>query len=118
MRLLFDQNISFRLLKKLEDVFPDAQHVRRAGLENSSDKEIWEFAKDQKYTIVTFDSDLYDFSVIWGSPPKIIWIRTGNLTTNGIDAILRKHHEDIMAFELDKELTCLQIIEKPLWSSG
>jgi len=64
VKLLFDQNISFRVLKKIQDIFPNAEQARSLGLEDSSDAEIWNFAKDNGYTIVTFDSDFYDFSLI------------------------------------------------------
>lgn len=45
MKLLFDQNISYRLLNHIQDVLPEAKQVRELGLENYSDKQIWEFAK-------------------------------------------------------------------------
>lgn len=75
MKLLFDQNISHRLISLIKDILPDAIQVRQIGLENSSDKQIWEYAKEHLYTIVTFDGDFYDFSLVWGHPPKIVWIR-------------------------------------------
>lgn len=81
MKLLFDQNISFRIIKKLEDFFPEASQVRICGLENKSDREILEYAKDNNYSIVTFDADFYDLTVLNGHPPKIIWLRLGNTST-------------------------------------
>ena len=72
MRLLFDQNISHRLTNRLLDIFPEVKQVRELGIENYSDRVIWEFAKENNYTIVTFDGDFYDFSLVWGHPPKII----------------------------------------------
>ena len=84
MKILFDQNISFRIVPKLIDHFPDCKHISDCGLMDSEDPEIWQFAKKNDYSIVTFDSDFYDISIINGHPPKIIWIRTGNLTTTGL----------------------------------
>ena len=110
MKILFDQNISFRLVKRINDIFPEAEQVRNLGLENSTDQEIWNFAKENNYTIVTFDGDFYDFSLVWGHPPKIVWIRTGNKTTNEIESIIRKHQENIDLFISDLELACLEII--------
>lgn len=81
MRLLFDQNISHRLLNLIQDILPESKQVRGLGPENQSDKQIWEYAKENEYIIVTFDADFYDFSLVWGHPPKIIWIRTSNQTT-------------------------------------
>ena len=59
MRLLFDQNISFRVIKGIMDIYPDAKQVMEVNLENPTDLEIWLFAKKEGYTIVTFDSDFY-----------------------------------------------------------
>ena len=110
MKILLDQNISFRLVKKVNDFYPLVKQVREMGLENATDREIWQFAKENGYTIITFDADFYDFSVIWGHPPKIIWIRTGNKTTNEIDLILRKHYQSIETFVDISDLACLEII--------
>jgi predicted nuclease of predicted toxin-antitoxin system len=71
MKLLFDQNISFRIISKLNDVFPDAKQVRELGLENSTDSEIWEYAKSKDYSIVTFDADFYDMSNLYGHPQEL-----------------------------------------------
>ncbi len=81
MSLLFDQNISFKIVKKIQGEFPDSKQIKELGLENYSDNEIWKFAKDHNYTIVTFDSDFFEISNLKGHPPKIIWLRTGNTTT-------------------------------------
>jgi predicted nuclease of predicted toxin-antitoxin system len=96
MNLLFDQNISFRILPKLESHFNSVTQVRVKELENSTDKEIWEFARVNDFTIVTFDIDFYDFSVIWGAPPKIIWIRSLDQTTDAIANLILKHKETIL----------------------
>ena len=69
MKLLFDQNISFKIVSKIRDIFPDAKQVRDVNLENASDTSIWDFAKKEKYCVVTFDSDFYDLSLVRGFPP-------------------------------------------------
>lgn len=111
MRLLFDQNISHRLISSIQDLFPEAKQIRQVGLENFSDKDIWEFAKENDYIIVTFDGDFYDFSLVWGHPPKIIWIRTFNQTTKNLEIILRKHVNTFLEFHNDNNLACLEIID-------
>jgi len=73
MKLLFDQNISFRIIEKISNLFPDSKQVRQINLENCKDLEIWEFAKKNDYVIVTFDSDFYDLGMLKGIPPKVIW---------------------------------------------
>jgi predicted nuclease of predicted toxin-antitoxin system len=110
MKLLFDQNISHRLIFLIQDILPEAKQVRQINLENSSDKQIWEYAKEHDFTIVTFDGDFYDFSLVWGHPPKIVWIRSYNQTTKIVDEILRKHFNTLLDFQDDKELACLELI--------
>ena len=108
MNLLFDQNISFRLIKQIIDLYPNAKQVRELGLENSSDFEIFEFAKRNDYTIVTFDSDFFDLNTLHGFPPKIIWIRTGNTTTKNLETILKDKYELIKLF-IEENYGCLEI---------
>jgi predicted nuclease of predicted toxin-antitoxin system len=110
MKLLFDQNISFRLIKRIIDLFPDSKQVRELGLENSSDTEIFDFAKRHDFAIVTFDSDFCDLNIIMGFPPKIIWIRTGNTTTKNLEILLRQKSDLIKLF-LSENYGCLEIID-------
>ena len=113
MNLLFDQNISFKITKKVEEFLPNSKQVKSLGLENKSDKEIWQYAKKHNFVIVTFDSDFYDYSLIWGSPPKIIWIRSNDQRTKAIVSLLKDHSETINDFIEDSELACLEIIKSP-----
>ena len=111
MKLLFDQNISFRVLRLIEDIFPEADQIHQLGLKDKSDREIWEYARQNNYTIVTFDGDFYDFSLVWGHPPKIIWLRVANHVTAEVAEALRAHQETITLFSQDAELACLEIIK-------
>ena len=110
MNLLFDQNISFRLVKKIIDIFPDSKQVRELGLEDSTDIEIFNFAKRNNYAIVTFDSDFCNLSVLKSNPPKIIWLRTGNTTTKNLINLIRGKQEMIKLF-LSEPYDCLEISE-------
>jgi predicted nuclease of predicted toxin-antitoxin system len=69
IKLLFDQNISYRILGQLSEIFSESCQVRMAGLENESDLSIWQYAKDKGFTIVTFDADFYDITLLRGCPP-------------------------------------------------
>jgi predicted nuclease of predicted toxin-antitoxin system len=80
MKLLFDQNISFRIVSKLADKFQEAQQVRELGLENSTDREIWEYAKQNNYSTGTFDADFYDMSKLYGHSSKIVGLRNRQST--------------------------------------
>lgn len=110
MRLLFDQNISPRILKSLPDKFIGSTHVKNENLINSTDYQIWEFAKRNNYIIVTQDSDFNDLNSLYGFPPKIIWIRTGNLKTQAILDILIDYIIDIEKFIEGKDFGCFEII--------
>lgn len=57
MKLLLDQNLSFRIASELQDIFPGTTHIKNLKLETSSDEEIWNYAKDNSFIIVTKDSD-------------------------------------------------------------
>ncbi len=109
MKLLFDQNISFRILKILNNHFQESAQVRELRLEGKADLEIWRFAKSNGYTSVSFDADFYDFSNLYGHPPKIIWLRTGNTTTLYIANLLIQKEDIINTFLNDEEISCLEV---------
>jgi len=90
MKLLLDENLSRKLVPLLEESFPGTSHVSILGLERSSDREIWEYAKGWNFVIVTRDSDFYELSTLHGSPPKLVWIKGRNLSKAEIlDVLLR-----------------------------
>lgn len=111
MKLLFDQNISPKVVNQLEDIFPGASQVRHLGLENASDIKIFEFAKKNNYAIVTFDSDFVDLNVVKGSPPKIIWLKAGNLTTKAISELIHTNALVIQDFLISDEDEILEVIK-------
>lgn len=98
MKLLFDENISFKLCKRLEDIYPGSTHVRFAGLESMDDTEVWQYAKDGGYTIVTQDSDFNDMSIVKGFPPCVVWMKAGNSLVSEIEETLRTHSITIHEF--------------------
>lgn len=107
MKLLFDENLSDRLVLLLEDLFPDSQHVRACGLQTETDAVVWEYAKKNSFVIVTRDSDFQDRSVLLGAPPKVVWLRTRNCTTAEIASFLRGASQLISRFNANQEETCL-----------
>lgn len=109
MKLLFDQNISYRILKKIALEFTDAQQTGRLNLNSSTDYEIWNFAKENLFCIVTFDSDFIDISVLKGFPPKLIWLKYGNSSTEHIAGLLLKNHALIKEFLESTELAVLEL---------
>ncbi len=109
MKILLDQNISYRLVSKIKPIFPGIDHVKNVGLTNKLDKIIWDYAKRERFTIVTFDSDFYDLSLLFGHPPKLIWIKSGNTTTQNLTRILTEKAIQIQNFISESELGCLEI---------
>jgi predicted nuclease of predicted toxin-antitoxin system len=112
MKLLLDQNISFRITNKIQDIFPGSKQVRDLGLENKKDSLLWNYAKENGFCIVTFDGDFYDLGLIKGSSPKVIWLRLENTSTKNIETVLRQNFDLIKTFLTDpnyKEIGCLEI---------
>ena len=95
MKLLFDHNLSPKLIYRLAELFPNSNHVYQLGLDQVEDRQVWQYAKANGFTIVTKDSDYNELLILLDFPPKIVWIRRGNCSTNEIENILRMHYLDI-----------------------
>jgi predicted nuclease of predicted toxin-antitoxin system len=109
MKLLFDENLSPKLVQALADLFPDSTHVDRIGLGGGADNDVWEYAKEHGFTLVSKDSDFYDKSMLSGHPPKVIWIKRGNCTNRQIQLLLRNKVESISAFFADEQVSFICI---------
>ncbi len=107
MKLLFDQNLSWRLPEQLADLFPESQHVRDAGLNEAADEDIWEYAKTNGLIIVTKDFDFQQRGLFWGHPPKVVRLRVGNCTVQVIQDLLRRYCSIIHTFERDENKSYL-----------
>jgi predicted nuclease of predicted toxin-antitoxin system len=101
--------LSRKLVTRLAEIFPDASHVQFHGLTEASDSEIWEFAKVQEFCIVTQDADFAERSRLYGSPPKIIWLRCGNAPTSRVEAILQGGTKAIQELVYSATLDCLEL---------
>ncbi len=101
MKLLYDQNLSPRLVKLLDDLFPDSLHVRAVNLHTSDDSIVWGYALENHFTIVSKDVDFQQRSLLYGAPPKFIWLRLGNCSVSDSADLLRRHSVTIHTFELD-----------------
>ena len=100
MKLLFDQNLSPRLPQLLSDLYPDSIHVRDVGLKDATDTIIWNYAKQTGLVIISKDSDFQQRSLLFGHPPRFIWLRVGNCSVQLIHDLLRKHSAAIHTFDL------------------
>lgn len=101
MRLLFDENLSPKLPGLLAATFPGSVHVRECGLRGQTDDAVWEYASTHGFAIISKDSDFQQRSLLYGHPPKIIWLRIGNCTREQIVQIITSHEHDIHALEIN-----------------
>lgn len=99
MKLLFDQNLSSRLVQALQDLYPDSTHVKNVGLESADDAAVWEYAKEHGFTITSKDLDFWQLSFTLGQPPKVVWVQLGNCTTSDVERALRSRFNDLIAFD-------------------
>jgi len=98
MKLLLDANLSWRLCGDLKDHFEEVQHVDAIGLKvPAKDHEIWEWARQNNFVIVTNDEDFLDLLMVKGFPPQVVLLRTGNKSNKFIKGLLIQHKEDIMS---------------------
>jgi predicted nuclease of predicted toxin-antitoxin system len=114
VKLLFDENLSPRLAKDLEALFPGSQHVDHVGLHGCTDEAVWEHARLQGFTIVSKDNDFRQRSFLKGAPPKAIWLSVGNAGTDIIGQLLRDSHARIETFmtNLEESLLILELADE------
>ncbi len=109
MRLLLDANLSPSLVGRLADLYPGSSHVFEHGDIAADDESIWQRAKLDGFLITTRDTDFLDLSLLRGPPPKLILLRTGNVSTEHIEALLRSHVENVRRFVASAEEAVLII---------
>ncbi len=95
MKLLFDQNLPPRLVGILSVDFPGSAHVAELGMDRAADLDLWTFAKENGYCVVTKDSDFGDWAQVFGYPPAVVWLRVGNCSTRDLITKLRAKKEQI-----------------------
>jgi len=110
MKLLFDENLSRRLVNLLAAEFPDSTHVDIAGLRARPDVEIWEAARSGGFVIVSKDNDFRQLSFLHGAPPKVVWLSVGNASTAIIAELMRAEANRLRAFEAHPEAS-LMVLE-------
>lgn len=109
MKLLFDQNLSPRLVALLSDLFPHSAHVFPLGLGEVLDAEVWNHAGENGFLVVSKDADFSEMSLLKGHPPKLIWLRMGNCTTSQIEKLLRANYEAIEQMSEDETVGTMSL---------
>ena len=109
MKLLFDQNLSRHLVGRLSAEFADSRHVTEVGLDTATDNEIWAFAGEHGFVIVSKDSDFRQLAFLNGPPPKAVWLQLGNASTNEIQTALRDNKDAMRDFSESEDEALLVI---------
>ena len=109
MRLLFDHNLSPDLKALLSDLHRQSLHVWDLEMDTAADTEIWAYALEHGFVIVTKDADYRELSIMRGHPPKVIWVRLGNCPTSDVAALLRQHHVALTSFSRDEDEGLLEL---------
>jgi predicted nuclease of predicted toxin-antitoxin system len=98
VKLLLDENVSDRVVERIAHLFPGSAHIKSVGLKEAEDAAVWDWAKRHDFTILSKDTDFYQRAIVFGHPPKFIWLRVGNCPTSLISNLLRSRFEIIREF--------------------
>jgi predicted nuclease of predicted toxin-antitoxin system len=91
--------------------FDDCQHVDGIGLPvPAKDTEIWKYAKQNNYVIITNNDDFLNLSSIYGFPPKVVLLRTGNQSRKYTERLLIDIKPRMVTFAESLEYGVLEII--------
>ena len=109
MKLVFDENLSVRLVERIADLYPGSAHVRDLGLLGAPDDEIWTRAAQTGFVVVSKDADFFQRAVLFGPPPKVVWLRIGNGPPSVAADLLRRYRDRLGAFEADPASAWIQL---------
>jgi predicted nuclease of predicted toxin-antitoxin system len=84
LKLLLDENLPQKIVSSLQVDFPGSSHVCLVGLQTCDDRRVWAYARANGFWIVTKDADFYEMTLLYGAPPKVIWLRFGNCRSGEI----------------------------------
>jgi len=102
MKLLFDENLSRKLVPLVEDLFPGSAHVTRVGISSgASDQQVWDYARQNGFVIITADNDFLSLADTRGHPPKVILLDNCDYPTNVAARIIRAEVNRILQFDGD-----------------
>jgi len=109
VKLLFDENLSTRLVALLQADHPGSAHVEQLLGRARSDAEVWEYARSNGFAITSKDNDFRQRAFLLGPPPKVVWLSVGNAGTDVIAALVRARAGDLKRFEANPEEALLAI---------
>lgn len=109
MKLLLDQNLSYRVLQALEPHFPGSEQVMRLRLDRVDDLAIWQYAGSHGFTVVSQDTDFRDYPAVHGTPPKLVILRCGNQPNAYIAELLIRHADQLRGLPADPDHAVIEI---------
>ena len=109
MKLLLDQNLSYRIVKSLTEVYPGSTQVSVLRMGRSTDREIWDYAQQNDFAIVTLDADFHEYSMLENAPPLVVWLRCGNQPSKVILEKLLHNREVIQQAQDNPAVWCVEI---------
>lgn len=112
MKLLLDLNISYKVIKRINRIYGEVDQIGRLGMSQMDDAMIFQFARTNGYTIITFDAYFHERNLLANSSIKVIWLKLSNTSTENIINILRDNRKEIKAFINDESFTCLEITDE------
>ncbi len=111
MKLLLDQNFSYKLIKPLLKLYADVVQISRLGMGQTPDSMVWQYAITNEYAIVTFDSYFSERNALTGYPIKVIWLRCDDNSTENVLRLLSENNDVILQFDEDAHKNCLEILD-------
>ena len=117
MKLLPDENLTFRLVKALQKEYPGSCHVKDVNLTKTDDFLVWQRAQRNGFAILTQDADYEQLARLRGHPLKVIYLRFGNSTLLNLLSQLRHFRDVIAAFLLHPAAACLELSQATLTDS-
>lgn len=85
------------------------RHVSIFGLGSATDRQIWDFARDNGFAILSKDADFHHMSFAFGAPPKTLWLKLGNCSTRQIAECISRNLPAIAMF-LDDADSALMVV--------
>jgi len=102
MKLLFDENLSRRLVEAVRDLFPGSVHITQVGLPGGTlDRTIWDYAAQNGFAIITGDTDFVTLANTLGHPPKVILLANCDYPTDIAVRLISSNAIRIAEFERD-----------------
>jgi len=110
MKVLIDQNISHRIVPEIASLFDELVHLKTNNWINWNDHDIFMSARELNYdAVITLDEDFNKLLLQHGTPPKIIWLKTGNCSTAKLASVIISNKDIIANFLSDDSFDCLEL---------